>query len=443
MHVPLGERPLDQFLNKSRNAYLEKVSAPILANLVVAVAESRKIEAERERPHFEPYTAEELNILVELGLSSAPYAAPAQHPDAGFTRIVFLVLESLPAAFLHHYNPRVPAEATPVLDALLARYPHFDRFYTSNMPSDWGLNSMFLSRLRPDWSGGRPLLLSLLRDAKGFESYYVRGVSKHYGNEFVTYPRLFQMDHYYALEELSERYDEPWRSAWGLNNEVVYAEGLRILKEHRDRKVVVVLKTIDFHQPGPFQGVPHKYLPPALQRLDVGLYNALHWVDRCVGRLFDALKAEQLFDERTLVIVTSDHSPHPGLAYRELVSEGEYERLGRLPLIFVTPNTAALAALDTQGYASQLDLAPTVLALSGVDAPAGFQGRSLLGHDPTRYRVGVYRDTFYLGSSSGAFSEPVGEKDLSPTPRNRTIRKWLRNQDAAPPASVEQVAGAH
>ena len=440
--APSGEGSLDQFLNKTRNAYLQKVAAPILANLVEAVAASREIEAERGRPEFEPYTAEESAILAELGLAEAPYAAPANHSDAGFTRIVFLVLESLPAAYLHHYNARVPAEATPAFDALLARYPHFDRFYTSNMPSDWGLNSMFLSRLRPEWSGGRPSLLSVLREEKGFESYYVRGVSKHYGNELATYPRLFQMDHYYAFEELSERYDEPWHSAWGLNNEVVYAEGLRILKEHRDRKVAVILKTIDLHQPGPFQGVPHKYLPPALQQLDVGLYNALHWADRCVGRLIDALEAEQLLDERTLLIITSDHSPHPGLAYRETVPESEYERLGRLPLIFVSPNREALARLDTDGYASQIDLAPTVLALLGVDAPTGFQGRSLLGRNTKRVRVGVYRDTFYHGSPAATFSESVGDDDVSTTPRNRTVRKWLRNQDAALPAIVERVAAA-
>ena len=46
----------------------------------------------------------------------------------------------------------------------------------------------------------------MLRDAKGFESYYVRGVSKHYGNELAIYPRLFQMDHYYASYRLLVTY---------------------------------------------------------------------------------------------------------------------------------------------------------------------------------------------------------------------------------------------
>jgi phosphoglycerol transferase MdoB-like AlkP superfamily enzyme len=439
VQIPLGEQPSERFLNKTRNDYLEKVSAPVVANLFRSVAASREIEARHARPVFDPYTGEEQAVLEELRLPAAPYAVPVADPGAGFTRLVFLVLESLPAAYLHHYNPRVPAVATPVLDGLLARYPHLDRFYTSNSPSDWGLNSLFLSRLRPQWEGGRPSLLSELREAQGFVSYYVRGVTKHYGNELATYPRMFQMDHYYAFEELDARYDEPWRSSWGYNNEVVYAEGLRILKQHRDDKVAVVLKTIDLHQPGPFQGVPKKYLPPELQQLDVGLYNALHWIDGCVGRLLDALQAEDLFDDRTLVVITSDHSPQPGLAYKQTVPEEEYERLGRLPLIFVTPNTAALAALDTEGYGSQIDLAPTVLALLGVDAPAGFQGRSLLGADPDRYRVGVYRDTLFFESPRVSLREPIGKDDLAQNLRNRTLRKWLRNQDADPPPGGERV----
>ena len=259
--MPHSEGTLDRFLNQSRNAYLSKVSDPILGNLFAAVARATRIEQSLAQRPFEAYTPDERAVLEDLALlaADAPERGPAPAPE--IRRIAILILESLPAAYLHHYNPRVPAEATPFVDGLLSRYPHSDRFFTSNMPSDWGLNSMFLSRLRPDWSGGRPSLLSVLRESLGFESYYVRGVSKHYGNELATYSRLFQMDHYFAFEELDERYDAPWRSSWGFNNEVVYQEGIRILRENRDRKVVVVLKTIDLHQPGPFQGFPREHLP--------------------------------------------------------------------------------------------------------------------------------------------------------------------------------------
>ncbi|MDH3213957.1 MAG: sulfatase-like hydrolase/transferase [Myxococcales bacterium] len=431
--MPRAERPLDRFLNESRNAYLEKVSAPIVGNLFAVIARSVSLERSRPRRAFEAYSPDERSVLEDLALLAAdspvPETAPGRIPE--IRRIALLILESLPAAYLHHYNPRVPKEATPFLDELVSRYPHSDRFFTSNMPSDWGLNSMFLSRLRPDWAGGRESLLSVLRDSLGFESYYVRGVSKHYGNELVTYTRLFQMDHYYAFEELDERYDAPWRSSWGFNNEVVYHEGIRILRENRDRKVFVVLKTIDLHQPGPFQGFPREHLPEELQRRNVGLFNALHWADHCLRTFFEKLEKERLFDDHTLVIVTSDHTPQPGVEYRETVPPDEYRRLGRLPLIFVTRDPGALRDLDTAGFASQVDLAPTVLDILGVPKPPGFVGRSLFGADPQRFSVGVYRDTFYYGSEAQSFTEVVSDAAPAPTLRSRAIRKWLRNLDAS------------
>jgi hypothetical protein len=108
------------------------------------------------------------------------------------------------------------------------------------MPTDYGLNSLFLSRLGPDWSGGRESLFSVLRREAGFESHFVRAVSKHYGNQLFTYPRIFRFDHFVAFEELQSRYQSQWHSGWGDNNATVYEERLRILAENPDRKLVLV-----------------------------------------------------------------------------------------------------------------------------------------------------------------------------------------------------------
>ncbi len=431
--LPPEERSVERFLNETRSAYVARVGEPILSNFFVSLARGLRIEEMEPPPVYTPYTAEERALLDGLQLRDASSGGGAPRPPRSpeIRRIVLLVLESLPAAYLHHYNPAVPAEATPFLDELLRRHPHLDNFYTSNTPSDWGLNSLLLSRLRPDWDGGRPSLLSVLREELGFESYYVRGVSKHYGNELETYPLLFQMDHYFALEELSQRYHAPWRSSWGMNNAVVYEEGIRILREKRDERVALVLKTIDLHQPGPFQGIPRKYLPEALQALDVGLFNALHWVDHCVRTFFEKLESEGLFDDHTLVVVTSDHTPHPGVEYKQTVPPEEYTRLGRLPLIFATREP--LQGLDTAGLASQIDLAPTILGLVGAPVPAGFAGRDLGDPDDARsVGVGVYRDRLYYRGTGGSFTEDVAEDSPVSTLRSRAIRKWLRNLDVDP-----------
>lgn len=433
--MPPPENGMAEFLDRTRNAYLKKVSAPILWNFFAAAADSRRLEQPAPPVQAEQYTPDESALLRELRLldAASPGAPVAAKPSPEIRRIVIVTLESLPVAYLHSYNPSVPAEATSFLDALLLRYPHFDQFYTSNMPSDWGLSSLLLSRLQPDWDGGRPSLLSVLRDQGGFESFWVRGASKHYGNELYTYPRMFQMDHYFAFEELSERYDSKWHSAWGYNDAVVYEEGVRILREHRDDKVVVVLNTIDLHQPGPFQGVPHKYLPEALQRRNVGLFNALHWTDRCLRGLFQTLDEDGLFDEHTLVVVTSDHTPHPGVEYRETVPAEEYVRLGRIPLVFAMRDSERLRGLDTARLASQVDLAPTLLDLVGLPKPRGMVGRSLLGANPDRIAIGVYRDTFYYRSATTTFEEALSGEESQQTPRSRALRKWLHNLDVELP----------
>jgi len=435
--MPRHTEVMEAFLDRTRNASLKKVAAPILANVFRAAAASRQLE--KGAPPLAPraYADDEAALLRELRLLDADgqgaQVAPPAEPE--IRRIVLVILESLAYAYLHSQNPTVPAEATPFLDSLLERYPHFERFYTSNMPSDWGLSSLLVSRLQPDWDGGRPSLLSVLRDEAGFESFYVRAVSKHYSNELFTYPRMFQMDHYVAHEELSERYESKWHSAWGFNDAIVYEEGIRLLNEHRDDKVVVILNTIDLHQPGPFQGVPFKYLPPALKERNVGLYNALHWTDLCVRGLFETLEQEGLFDEHTLVVLTSDHTPHPGVEYRQAVPPEEYERLGRLPLLFAMRDLSRLRGLDTARLASQVDLSPTVLELVGVPKPRGMVGRSLFGPDPDRIAIGFYRDTFYYRSPASRFEETFADDVPPASLRARALGKWLHNLDVELPAN--------
>ena len=89
-----------------------------------------------------------------------------------------------------------------------------------------------------------------------------------------------------------------------------------------------------------------------------------------------------------------------------------------------------LRGLDSGGFASQVDLAPTLLDLVGVPMPPGFVGRSLLGSVSRRFSVGVYRDTFYYGSAAGSFSEVISGDATTETLRSRAVAKWLRNLDA-------------
>lgn len=116
----------------------------------------------------------------------------------------------------------------------------------------------------------------------------------------------------------------------------------------------------------------------------LGNYDAeIRYVDRQVGRVLDALREAGLYEE-TLIVLTADHGEEFGEqgVYRDHWSV--FEGTQRVPLLVKPPTTAAGAdePVEAAGAArdhlvTNVDLAPTVLDYAGVDAPRGWQGRSL------------------------------------------------------------------
>jgi len=99
-------------------------------------------------------------------------------------------------------------------------------------------------------------------------------------------------------------------------------------------------------------------------------------VDRSVGALVEALKARGEYD-RTVFIVTSDQ----GFFYGEFGLAQErrlaYEPSIHIPLIVRYP-AMVRSGVKPRVLASNVDIAPTLLALGGAVIPASMDGRSLL-----------------------------------------------------------------
>ncbi len=111
--------------------------------------------------------------------------------------------------------------------------------------------------------------------------------------------------------------------------------------------------------------------PSSRQRYD----GEVAFVDHHVGRVLDALE-KSLFNDRTVVIVTSDH----GEAFAEhgMIRHGFelWEELVRVPLIVRVPG---VSARHVQTRRSAIDLAPTILDLCGVPAPTASAADFLSG----------------------------------------------------------------
>jgi N-acetylglucosamine-6-sulfatase len=130
-------------------------------------------------------------------------------------------------------------------------------------------------------------------------------------------------------------------------------------------------------KPAPLRELPR--LTPAQVGDLTGYYRAelasLLAVDRAVGRVLRALSRAGVLDD-TLVIFTSDNGFMHGEHRLELVKVVPYEPSIRVPLLISGPGIRR--GVHVSDLVSNVDLAPTILAVTGV-APGRVQdGRSLL-----------------------------------------------------------------
>jgi arylsulfatase A-like enzyme len=108
-------------------------------------------------------------------------------------------------------------------------------------------------------------------------------------------------------------------------------------------------------------------------------------LDREVGALLDAMRAEGLLD-RTLVIVAGDHGE--GLGTHGWVDHGLllHREMLRVPLV-VRPPGGVAGGRRVKEVVRLEDVFPTVLAACGVAAPRAVDGRALLGDVAGRVAV--------------------------------------------------------
>lgn len=105
-----------------------------------------------------------------------------------------------------------------------------------------------------------------------------------------------------------------------------------------------------------------------------GYYRLVAGLDAAIGRIIDAVNSAGLA-ENTVIVFSSDNGAflgEHGLAGKWLMREESI----RVPLVIHDPRAPASGQRRSE-MALNIDLAPTVIALAGLEAPPGMQGRSL------------------------------------------------------------------
>ena len=396
---------------KTRANYREMLLTPVNVNFFGKMMfDTDKIVS---RSHIEqrPLTVKDEQVLKELGILRPD---EEQKPlKASYDKIVMLVLESVHRDYMHYYNDNIPAEATPYLDGLLAKYPHLDHYYSSAVPTTQGLNATFRSHLiyDPDLPGtNQPSLFRSVQQA-GWRGIFMNASSQYYNNELQEYPAQFGMAEYYAKEYLEDA-GYTGASGWGFHNDVMYSEALNLLEKGKNDKMLLVVKTLDMHQPYPYYGTAYGDMPPEVRDSKFVTVRGIYWVNNTIQKFFEEAERRGLMDDRTLFVITSDHNPHSGGEYMELVTDESSRRsIAPIPLIFVGKNLAPFALLDEEQFASQIDLAPTLLALAGIEAPADFMGRDFLQDVNLPYALGYFGGKAYYYNDGFFFEDKMDEPE--------------------------------
>lgn len=155
------------------------------------------------------------------------------------------------------------------------------------------------------------------------------------------------------------------------------------------------------------QGVRDGKVHPSAEDIAnaMALYDeGLHATDADLKPLFDYLDRSGL-SERTILVFNSDHGEE--FLEHGVISHGQtyYEGVVRTPLVIAAPGVPRPGRPATQ-LTQNIDIAPTLLEMVGVERPGGWSGRSLApemaGHEVpsaaprTAFCEGAW--TFWIGS---------------------------------------------
>ncbi len=311
-----------------------------------------------------------------------------------YNRIIYILTESISLSALSCYNRKLP---TPFADKFFCSknimQNTFTNLYTTGSPTLQGITVIMNSH--PNYNiqnlTGYKNSLPKLLNTKGFDTVFMRSASKFFANENILFQNMgfkeiIGRENFYEDEDLRK-----YIYGWGLEDRILYSKAAEYIEKHKDKKLFITIFGIDTHPP--YGQIEYRHLKyPERKNLKQGIdtkaYRWLHAIDNMdydINNFIKELDQKNLFDEQTLIIISSDHSCPINNASGKIPGHPK-NNLEKIP--FITLSKQKLPEINKNTLASQVDIAPTIINLLGYNKPYGWWGDSLYNQNRKPYSIG-------------------------------------------------------
>ncbi len=321
------------------------------------------------------------------------HRAEATHRAARPKHVVVIVQESLGAQFVGCLGGR---GFTPCLDELATRGRLLARHYATGTRSVRGLEAIVsgfpptpadavvkLPRSQRDF-----FTLAGLLGCHGYQSRFIYGGEAHFDN----------MKGFFLGNGFDTVIDRPkfqtrpgFVGSWGASDEDMFEELHQRLSGDGDTPTFSLAFSVSNHSPWEY---PAGRIEPVGNPASVD--NTVRYADWAIGQFFQRAMVSSYWDD-TVFLVVADHDAR--VCGASLVPVRHFH----IPALFLG---GGVAPCRDEGISSQIDLAPTLLSLAGVDGVHPMPGLDLTRHAPGR-AIMQYGDNFgYLDGDRLLVLEP-------------------------------------
>lgn len=298
--------------------------------------------------------------------------------------IVILALESFSKEYMLLSQP----EATPFLNRLAKKSYNFDRAYANGRRSIEGIAAILSGIpalmeepfINSEFAANQVIGLGTILQSYDYQTSFFHGANTG-SMHFDRFARSIGIKNYYGSETFPDQSQHD--GAWGIYDDAFLNWTCEKLSNFKAPFFSLVF-TMSSHPP---YRIPEKY-KDRFRDARAEILSSIQYADYSLEQFMNCAEKQSWFED-TVFVITADHTGP------SLDKGAQFGDQYKIPLMIYSPTNIFVNKLQTDQYAQQIDILPTVLDLLQIENKnKNYLGRSLLRPGPKL--IALYADSKYL-----------------------------------------------